>query len=98
MANFDSSTLLSAAAATGAWIYFAGGRGQWNTSGTFDGATATLQYASVSSPSAGQVQSLGSDAAVTEPSAKRFELAPGYLRVAIAGGSSPVISSSFQHF
>lgn len=76
--------LLSNASATGTAQAWHGGRGQFCVSGTFSGATVTLQRLSADGTT---YVSLGSDVALTAAGAVNFEAPPCQLRALVASGS-----------
>lgn len=83
-------TLLSAAAATGSAIQISDGVFQWTTYGTWDGATATLQWSPNATTTWIDVDgSLTANGAFTE-----IYLSAGHVRTAIsgAGGTTSLTS------
>jgi hypothetical protein len=72
-----------------------GGRGSWQTKGTFGGATVTLQAAWFDGPRDTAVwMDMGTDAAVTANAMRIFEAPPGtYLRAVVTGGSPSGLNS-----
>lgn len=78
------TTLLSNASATGSAVMWNGGRGQLQVSGTFGGATVTLQ---ILGPDGATYLSVGADAALTDVGVVNFDLPPGLIRAHVASGS-----------
>lgn len=76
--------LLTNASATGAPFFWAGGEGEFEVSGTFSGATVTLQK--FLSDGATWVD-VGTENTLTAAGMGAFKLGPCKLRAKVAGGS-----------
>jgi len=76
--------LLSNASATGTAVAWPGGKGTVSVSGTFGGATLTLQYLG---PDGVTWLTAGTLTTFTAAGAANFEAAPGSIRMAVSGGS-----------
>ena len=73
-------TLLSNASATGHWIPWPGGRGDFRAEATFGGGSVTLQCKGPN----GTAIAVGSTTTLTANGRGTFELGPGEIRAAVA--------------
>lgn len=87
--------LLNNASATGDPIAWPGGQGTVSISGTFGGATATLQYLA---PDGSTWVDAGPDAVFTAAGAVNFEAAAGSIRMFIAGGPPSGLNATIKGF
>ena len=85
-------TLLSRASATGAKVYWPGGRGVFKTGRTFGGATVTLEFEETN----GDFSSVGIDAEHSAPGVAGFELPPCFIRASVTGGSGQDIDAEVE--
>lgn len=75
--------LLSNASATGSAVMWGGGVGVFTCSGTFSGATVTLQYLS---PDGSTYVAMGADTTLTANGGGGFAYPPGKIRAYVSGG------------
>lgn len=75
--------LLSNASATGAAVQWGGGMGVFTASGTWAGATVTLQYLS---PNGSTYVAMGTDTTLSADGGGVFFYPPGLIRAAVSGG------------
>jgi hypothetical protein len=82
--------LLNGAAAQGqTWTFWPGGQGVFTTSGTFGGATVTLNYRNPD----GSTQAAGSQTTHTAVGNGTFLLPPCMIQAAVTGGSPSGLSA-----
>lgn len=75
--------LLSNATSTGSAVQWGGGMGVFTATGTWAGATVTLQYLS---PDGATYVAMGADTTLTANGGGAFLYPPGTIRAAISGG------------
>ncbi len=90
----DRVTLLDGASSSGSWVAWPGGRGHFQAFGTFGGSTVALEF----SPDQSTALDLGSDAELTAAGVRVFELAPGFVRASITGGSGVSVDAQAVRF
>ncbi len=89
----EEITLLTAASATGAGVYWSGGAALWSVYGTWGGATAQMQY----SPDQGTTWIDVDGATLTGNGGYiGIPLPEDQIRVAITGGSGVSLSSKLK--
>jgi hypothetical protein len=77
-------TLISNGSATGSSVIWRGGKGTFIVTGTFGGATVTLQFLGIDDTTWVDV---GAEAALTADGIVGFELAAGMIRAEVVGGT-----------
>lgn len=88
-------TLISNGSATGSAVRWPGGKGTFECVGTLGGATVTLQF--LANDGATWID-VGTEAALTAAGMCGFELAAGYIRAEVVGGSpSALYATAIQN-
>jgi hypothetical protein len=84
----QDKTLINNAAATGAATTWDGGDGEFAVSGTFGGATVSLQELG---PDGVTWQDVGTDTTLTAAGGGGFRIGPNQIRAAVTGGTPSAI-------
>lgn len=86
-----TAQLLNNASTTGALTYWPGGVGAFVVTGTFGGATVTLEFLG---PDGSTMMVAGSNTTMTAAGAGVFYLGQGYIQAVVSGGTPSALYAS----